>query len=118
LTHITGGGIAANLARVLPTHLHADLRRGTWTPPAVFTTIGDLGNVDRVELEKTLNMGIGMMAIVAPVSVDATLSLLTQRGITAWVTGEIRDRQDGELGDAPAKGGGGGSAQLQGDYTN
>ncbi|CAB4621186.1 MAG: phosphoribosylformylglycinamidine cyclo-ligase [Actinobacteria bacterium] len=117
-THITGGGIAANVARVLPTHLHADLHRGTWTPPAVFTTIGGLGNVDRVELEKTLNMGIGMMAIVAPESVDATLSLLAQRGISAWVTGEIRDRHNGELGDAPAKGGGGGSAQLQGDYTN
>jgi len=69
-------------------------------------------------LEKTLNMGIGMMAIVAPTSVDATLSLLAQRGISAWVAGEIRDRENGELGDAPAKGGGGGSAQLQGDYAN
>jgi phosphoribosylaminoimidazole (AIR) synthetase len=36
LSHVTGGGLAANLARVLPDHLHARVDRSTWTPPAVF----------------------------------------------------------------------------------
>ena len=43
LSHVTGGGLAANLARVLPPHLHARLDRATWTPPPVFSTVGGLG---------------------------------------------------------------------------
>ena len=105
------------MSPVLPTHLHAEVQRQTWTPPAIFTTIGALGAVERAELEKTLNMGVGMMAIVSPDSVDAATALLAERGINAWVTGTIRDRDHGEQGDAPAKGGDGGSAQLLGDYA-
>ena len=116
-SHVTGGGIAANLARVLPPHLHAHLDRSSWAPLPVFGTIGELGGVDRDELERTLNMGIGMLAVVGADSADAALARLRARGLTAWVAGSVRTRHGDEPGDAPAKGGGGGSAALTGDYA-
>jgi phosphoribosylformylglycinamidine cyclo-ligase len=117
ISHVTGGGLAANLARVLPDHLHLDLDRSTWTPQPIFTLIGELGSVDRGELERTLNMGVGMVALVDAGSADAALARLAARGVPAWVAGQVRDRREGETGDAAAKGGGGGSASLTGDYA-
>lgn len=116
ISHVTGGGLAANLARVLPTHLAVDLDRGTWTPAPVFTTIGELGRVDRGDLERTFNMGIGMIAVVAADDADAALSLLAERDVPAWVCGTVRDRREGETGDAEAKGGAGGAVTLVGDH--
>jgi phosphoribosylformylglycinamidine cyclo-ligase len=89
LCHVTGGGLAANLARVLPTHVDAVLDRGTWAPPPIFGLIGALGGVDQAELERTLNMGVGMVAVVAPNDSDAVLTRLVDRGVPAWVLGEI-----------------------------
>lgn len=116
MSHITGGGLAANLARVLPKHLHLDVDRSTWTPHAVFTVIGELGGVHQLELERTFNMGMGMAAVVAPDSVDAALATLARHGREAWVVGEVRDRLDGDSSDAEAKGGSGGSVAVVGEY--
>ncbi|MFC5719534.1 phosphoribosylformylglycinamidine cyclo-ligase [Streptomyces gamaensis] len=93
-SHITGGGLAANLARVIPDGLHARIDRSTWTPGAVFELVGRLGQVERLELEKTLNMGVGMVAVVPGQSVEVALAALADRGVDAWVAGEIV-----ELGD-------------------
>ncbi|MFC6065160.1 phosphoribosylformylglycinamidine cyclo-ligase [Streptomyces ochraceiscleroticus] len=93
-SHITGGGLAANLARVIPDGLHATIDRSTWTPGAVFDLVGTAGSVERLELEKTLNMGVGMMAVVPQDSVDAALATLADRGMDAWVSGEIVERGD------------------------
>ncbi|NJP68090.1 phosphoribosylformylglycinamidine cyclo-ligase [Streptomyces spiramenti] len=92
-SHITGGGLAANLARVVPEGLHASLDRSTWTPSPIFGLVGELGHVARYELERTLNMGVGMVAVVPPHSVDAALTTLADRGIDAWLLGEITDRE-------------------------
>lgn len=117
-SHITGGGLAANIARVLPPGLHLDVPRDSWTPQPVFTLIGELGDVETGELERTFNMGIGMLAIVSPQSVDATLALLQARGVESWRCGEVRSATDSDRSDAPAKGGAGGSVQLLGSYCN
>ncbi|HEX5568616.1 MAG TPA: phosphoribosylformylglycinamidine cyclo-ligase [Streptomyces sp.] len=93
-SHITGGGLAGNLARIVPDGLHATGDRSTWTPGAVFDTIGALGRVERAELERTLNMGVGMVAVVPPEAVDVTLATLGDRGVDAWVAGEIIERGD------------------------
>ncbi|MFE3549615.1 phosphoribosylformylglycinamidine cyclo-ligase [Streptomyces kronopolitis] len=93
-SHITGGGLANNLARVIPDGLHATVDRGTWTPGAVFDLVGSAGAVARGELEKTLNMGVGMIAVVPQESVQAALTTLADRGVDAWVSGEIVDRGD------------------------
>ncbi|MFF5721666.1 phosphoribosylformylglycinamidine cyclo-ligase [Streptomyces buecherae] len=93
-SHITGGGLANNLARVIPDTLHATIDRSTWTPDPVFDVVGQAGSVERAELEKTLNMGVGMIAIVPQESADVALTTLADRGVDAWVAGEITERGD------------------------
>jgi phosphoribosylformylglycinamidine cyclo-ligase len=115
VSHITGGGLAANLARVLPTDIHVAVQRSSWQPHSVFGLIGDTGRVPLSELEKTFNMGVGMIVMVGASSVDAALRLLAARGVPAWVLGEATTR-DGESGDAPAKGGVGGAVTLVGSH--
>ncbi|BBA98224.1 putative phosphoribosylaminoimidazole synthetase [Actinacidiphila reveromycinica] len=104
-SHITGGGLANNLARVIPDHLQAVVERATWTPGPVFGVVGELGAVPREELEKTLNMGVGMMAVLPRESAEVALSVLADRDVDAWVAGEIRARESG----APA-------VELVGDH--
>ncbi len=88
LAHVTGGGLAANLARVVPAGVSVRVDRSSWTPAPVFDLIGRLGEVPRDELERTLNLGVGMVALVGPDGVDETLRLLAERGVSAWVAGE------------------------------
>ncbi|WP_433800648.1 phosphoribosylformylglycinamidine cyclo-ligase [Actinomycetospora sp. CA-084318] len=87
--HITGGGLTANLARVIPKGLHADLDRTTWNPAPVFKLIAGRGRVERAEMEATFNMGVGMVAIVPPDDVDRALAVLTAKHVPAWVLGEV-----------------------------
>lgn len=88
--HVTGGGLAGNMARIMPEGLVADMDRATWTPGPVFRTIAELGRVSRDEMEKTFNMGIGMVAVVAPEDRDRALAVLTARHIDAWELGVVR----------------------------
>ncbi|MFH8367715.1 phosphoribosylformylglycinamidine cyclo-ligase [Streptomyces sp. NPDC018031] len=107
-SHITGGGLANNLARVIPDHLHASVDRSSWTPGAIFDLVGRAGSVERLELEKTLNMGVGMIAVVPQESVEVALTTLADRGVDSWVCGEILDR-DAEHAEA---------VTLTGDYAS
>ncbi|MBC2681227.1 phosphoribosylformylglycinamidine cyclo-ligase [Corynebacterium sp. 4HC-13] len=88
--HVTGGGLAANLARVIPQGMIAELHRSTWTPGPVFRTIARLGQVEQAEMEKTFNMGVGMVAVVAEDDAERALAMLTARHIEAWRLGEVR----------------------------
>jgi phosphoribosylformylglycinamidine cyclo-ligase len=112
MSHVTGGGLAANLARVLPANVAVDVDRSTWTPQPVFGVIGRLGAVDVADLERTFNMGIGMLAVVRDQDADAAIALLQRRGVAAWACGSVRPRAEGEQGDAEAKGGRGGAVSL------
>jgi phosphoribosylformylglycinamidine cyclo-ligase len=104
--HVTGGGLAANLARVLPAGMEAVVDRTTWTPGPVFAYIRERGGVDPLELELTLNMGVGMVAVVAADQAQNAVALLHLREVPAWVAGEIVS--------APGKGAG---ARLVGAYA-
>ncbi|KND31398.1 phosphoribosylformylglycinamidine cyclo-ligase [Streptomyces acidiscabies] len=106
-SHITGGGLAANLARVIPDPLHAVVDRSTWTPAPIFDLVGKTGKVERLELEKTLNMGVGMIAIVPEEFADVALTTLEDRGVEAWVAGEIEARGKHTAG-----------AELVGNYAS
>ncbi|CAB0661215.1 phosphoribosylformylglycinamidine cyclo-ligase [Corynebacterium diphtheriae] len=88
--HVTGGGLAGNLARVIPEGLTSELSRATWTPGQIFRTIETIGQVPQVEMEKTFNMGVGMVAVVAPKDRDRALAILTARHIDAWELGTVR----------------------------
>ena len=87
--HITGGGLAANLARVMPVELSATVDRGTWTPGPIFSLVAGRGRVEQAEMERTFNMGVGMVALMPPEDVDRALALLLARHVPAWVVGEV-----------------------------
>jgi phosphoribosylformylglycinamidine cyclo-ligase len=116
ISHVTGGGLAANLARVLPASVAVDVERPTWSPQPVFGLIARLGRVARPDLERTFNQGIGMVAVVGADAAAAALTLLRERGLTAWQCGTVRARRAGEEGDAQAKGGSGGAVSLVGEH--
>jgi phosphoribosylformylglycinamidine cyclo-ligase len=94
--HITGGGLEANLARVVPRGLCAELERGTWTPAPVFAVIAQRGKVERAEMEKTFNMGVGMVSVVGAEDADRALAVLTARHVPAWILGEVRSTADAD----------------------
>ena len=116
VAHITGGGIAANVARVLPPGLHGEIARATWTPPAIFDLIGELGEVSLVERERTFNEGLGMVAVMDPGHVADGVRRLAARGVPAWVCGGVRAARGGDVSDSAAKGGSGGTVSLMGEH--
>lgn len=89
MSHITGGGLANNLARVLPSTVTARLDRGSWTPPPIFDLVQRLGQISQPDIEATLNMGVGMVALVDQQDADAAVRLLDDRGVPAWICGEV-----------------------------
>lgn len=97
--HITGGGLAANTARVIPEGLVASFDRSTWSLPLEMSYLARLGGVSQPDMEKTWNCGIGMVAIVDPSAADLTLRSLAARGMKAWVCGKI-ERRTAESGSA------------------
>lgn len=121
-SHVTGGGLAANLARVLPTGLAATVDRGTWELPPIFSLIGQLGKVPQDDLERTLNVGVGMVAIVAPDAAADAIAHLNARGLQAWDMGEVTELTDEIRADEAtvqgAKGVDGGAVRLVGNYAN
>lgn len=86
-SHVTGGGLAANLARVLPANVSVLLDRGTWTPPPIIALMQASGGIEQAEMERTFNMGVGMVAVLAAGDVDRGLAVLASRGVAAWVLG-------------------------------
>lgn len=85
VSHVTGGGLSANVARVLPTGVTAVMRRGTWSVPPVFTVLGDVGQVPRGDRERTWNLGVGMVLIVDQ---DTVAEVLAQYP-GAWHLGDV-----------------------------
>jgi len=93
LAHVTGGGLAANLARVLPAGVLADVDRRTWEPPRIFGEIQRLGEVDAEEMARVFNLGIGMVAVVPAAEVSRALDVLSGEGVRAMVIGEVQERR-------------------------
>ncbi len=87
--HVTGGGLAANLARVLPPDLDAVLDRGSWSPAPIFALIAGRGAVEPAEMERTFNQGVGMVALLPASVADRALDVLAERSLPAWVAGEV-----------------------------
>jgi phosphoribosylformylglycinamidine cyclo-ligase len=121
LSHVTGGGLAANLARVLPQGTFARLDRSTWTPPAVFDLVREVGRVPRADLERTLNMGVGFVAVLPADQADRAIVVAAGLRLPAWVLGEVSDGapstpDDGVEVTHGAKGVDGGAVQLVGTH--
>jgi phosphoribosylformylglycinamidine cyclo-ligase len=103
-SHVTGGGLAGNLVRVLPDSVDALVDRATWSPLPIFQLLAREGGILRSEVEPAFNLGVGMIAVVAADRADAALELLGSRGVSAWRLGEVRAgsghvRMSGEYAD-------------------
>jgi phosphoribosylformylglycinamidine cyclo-ligase len=89
MSHVTGGGLANNLARVVPDSCTVTIERATWSPAPVFGLVRDLGRVSQADLEATLNLGVGMVALLPETAVGPALELLAARGLRSWVCGMV-----------------------------
>ena len=96
-SHITGGGIAENTARVIPENLTAIFDRSTWSLPIEMEFMAKVGGVAQADMERTWNCGIGMVAIVSPDSADLALASLAARGMKAWVTGVVEPSDHNDI---------------------
>ncbi|MFB4349426.1 phosphoribosylformylglycinamidine cyclo-ligase [Microbacterium sp. CR_7] len=119
LSHVTGGGIAANLARVLPQGSWAEVDRGTWSPSPVFRVLSDIAGSTLESAEGTWNLGIGFLAVVAADKKDAAIAALDAEGMPAWQVGTVGfgQRPSGEF-EQGAKGVDGGAVRLVGAYAD
>ncbi|MBX3133207.1 MAG: phosphoribosylformylglycinamidine cyclo-ligase [Gemmatimonadaceae bacterium] len=90
MAHITGGGIPGNLDRALPSHLDAVVDTGSWDIPPLFRVLEQAGQVDRAEMYRAFNMGIGMIVITDTAGASYIRDVATQAGVANWTIGHIR----------------------------
>jgi len=86
LAHLTGGGFIENIPRILPRHLSALIQRDRWPVPPLYGLIQLRGRVPEEEMYRVFNMGIGMIAVVAPHQVERVQQAV---GEQSWVVGEL-----------------------------
>lgn len=94
IVHITGGGFFENIPRILPEDAAVEIQIGTWDVPPIFPYIKKCGNIDKIEMFSTYNMGVGMMMVVDEKDAEEIVQALRNAGETANIIGEIVPRQD------------------------
>ncbi|MFL6161669.1 MAG: phosphoribosylformylglycinamidine cyclo-ligase [Jatrophihabitantaceae bacterium] len=102
--HVTGGGLAGNLARVLPEHLDAVVERVSWSPLPIFQYLAGIGGIARPELERAFNLGVGMVAVLTAEAAEAAQATLGGRGVPSWRLGRVTE--------------GSGQVRMIGDYAD
>lgn len=118
LSHVTGGGIAANLARVLPKGAWVELDRSSWSPQPVFRTLAEWGGLSLGDTESTWNLGVGFFAVVEASTADAVVRSLVAAGLPSWVAGTVSmDSRDFAGFEQGAKGVDGGAVRLVSSYA-
>ena len=96
MAHITGGGLTENIPRVLPENCVAQIDAQSWSLPKLFQWLQQAGNVERQEMYRTFNCGIGMAVIVSAEQADAAQAFLAGQGETVYRLGTIRERAGSE----------------------
>jgi len=89
MAHITGGGFYDNIPRVIPAGLQVRIKRGSWPVPRLFKEIQRRGEIADKEMFRTLNMGVGLVAVVAKKEAEAAVKLFEKLGEKAWIIGEL-----------------------------
>jgi len=119
MSHITGGGIAANLARVLPKNTTLDVERASWSPQEVFRVLAGWGGHKLEALESTWNLGLGFALIVRAEAAAAIAAELVAAGVATWQLGIVESNDCSLEGYVQgAKGVDGGAVRLVGGYKN
>ncbi len=117
ISHVTGGGIAANLARVLPQHLAVEIDRSAWRVPEVFGALAQLGGFPLTDAEGTWNLGLGMLVVVDAADAERVVAASELAGIPAWTVGAVQPSPVEVTGWVRgAKGVDGGAVRLAGSF--
>ena len=90
MAHITGGGIPGNLDRALPSHLDAVVETKAWDIPPLFRVLEAAGQVDRAEMYRAFNMGLGMIVITDTAGAAAVRDVASKAGVDNWIVGHTR----------------------------
>jgi phosphoribosylformylglycinamidine cyclo-ligase len=93
LAHITGGGIAGNLVRVLPPGCEATVDPASWTLPSLFGFLQQAGGVSVEEMRDVFNLGVGLIAVLPPDSVESAQAAAAADGVATWIMGDVRSGQ-------------------------
>ncbi|WP_373099157.1 MULTISPECIES: phosphoribosylformylglycinamidine cyclo-ligase [Pasteurellaceae] len=96
IAHLTGGGFWENIPRVLPASMKAVIDEQSWQWPPIFNWLQEQGNIDRYEMYRTFNCGVGMIIALPQEDVETAIALLNQAGEQAWQIGRIEHATDGE----------------------
>jgi len=95
IANISGGGLPENLPRALAPGLTAVVRRGSWPVPPVFSWLERLGGIDREEMYRTFNMGVGMAVILGADEVDKAQEVVAKHGWESWPIGHVVQGEEG-----------------------
>jgi phosphoribosylformylglycinamidine cyclo-ligase len=104
MAHITGGGLTDNIPRVLPENLDAKMKLGSWPVPPIFQFLYEKGGIDRVEMLRVFNMGIGMVLMIGPDQIDAVSKHFAQIGQSYFFIGNVVKGSRSVVYDAPPSG--------------
>lgn len=88
IAHITGGGLIENIPRILPDGCGVEIQKESWPALPVFSVMQSIGDVDEDEMYRAFNMGIGMVFIVNPADMDATINLMETYKIGTVISGK------------------------------
>jgi phosphoribosylformylglycinamidine cyclo-ligase len=89
MAHITGGGITENLPRILPKGMGAVIDLASWHVPPLFEHLQELGSVDRDEMFRTFNMGIGLIAVIPAEKLKRAKAILNRANERHCVIGRV-----------------------------
>ncbi len=95
VAHITGGGLTGNVPRIFSEHCQAVIDRRQWVPLPLFAVLQDAGRIEREEMYRVFNMGIGLVVVCPPDHAGAVLDVLADQGLTGALIGDIRQRPSG-----------------------
>jgi phosphoribosylformylglycinamidine cyclo-ligase len=95
IAHITGGGLFENVERILPDRVRVVVQRDSWPVPEVFMWLERLGDVDRTEMERVFNMGIGLVLVVSAYYADSIRHQLDEYGLASWTIGHVEEGPKG-----------------------
>ena len=90
LAHITGGGLADNLVRVIPAGVRAEVDASSWELPKLFQRLAQMGPIETPAMRQALNCRVGMVAVVPAYSAQAAIDALLAVGERAWVCGQVK----------------------------
>jgi phosphoribosylformylglycinamidine cyclo-ligase len=96
ISHITGGGIVENLSRILPNPCMAIIRKHSWTKPAIFPYLEQVGKLSKREMVRTFNNGLGLILVILENQVEEIMARVSALNEEGFDIGEIVEREEGE----------------------